>query len=86
MSRAMVCLAVAVSAWLLTGDSFAADAPVAGKPSVRKPFGIEKRDLWTTGNIHGTPEPSSIGKSQSHGCIRLTNWDAAALARMIGPQ
>lgn len=24
---------------------------------VRKPFGIEKRELWTTGNIHGTPEP-----------------------------
>jgi hypothetical protein len=25
--------------------------------------------------IHGTPVPSSIGKTQSHGCIRLTNWD-----------
>jgi lipoprotein-anchoring transpeptidase ErfK/SrfK len=30
--------------------------------------------------IHGTPEPSRIAKSQSHGCIRLTNWDALAVA------
>lgn len=35
--------------------------------------------------IHGTPEPSKIGKTQSHGCIRLTNWDAAALAQMLAP-
>ena len=33
--------------------------------------------------IHGTPEPSTIGKTQSHGCIRLTNWDAAELADMV---
>lgn len=33
--------------------------------------------------IHGTAEPSHIGKTQSHGCIRLTNWDAAALARSV---
>ena len=35
--------------------------------------------------IHGTPEPSSIGKTQSHGCVRLTNWDAAVLAQSVGP-
>jgi lipoprotein-anchoring transpeptidase ErfK/SrfK len=35
--------------------------------------------------IHGTPEPSNIGHTQSHGCIRLTNWDVAELARMIEP-
>lgn len=33
--------------------------------------------------IHGTPEPATIGKSQSHGCIRLTNWDAAAVAQAV---
>ncbi len=33
--------------------------------------------------IHGTPEPSLIGRSQSHGCIRLSNWDAARLAQML---
>jgi lipoprotein-anchoring transpeptidase ErfK/SrfK len=35
--------------------------------------------------IHGTPEPSMIDKTGSHGCIRLTNWDAEELAAMIGP-
>ncbi len=35
--------------------------------------------------IHGTPEPSTIGKTQSHGCIRLTNWDAHALAQAVSP-
>ena len=35
--------------------------------------------------IHGTPEPSTIGRAESHGCIRLTNWDAARLALMIKP-
>jgi lipoprotein-anchoring transpeptidase ErfK/SrfK len=35
--------------------------------------------------IHGTPEPSTIGHTSSHGCIRLTNWDAAQLASMLAP-
>ena len=35
--------------------------------------------------IHGSAEPSTIGRTQSHGCIRLTNWDAAELAQMVGP-
>lgn len=38
-----------------------------------------------TYGIHGTPEPSKIGKTESHGCIRLTNWDAAELARLVKP-
>jgi lipoprotein-anchoring transpeptidase ErfK/SrfK len=33
--------------------------------------------------IHGTPEPSRIAKSQSHGCIRLTNWDALTVAAAV---
>jgi lipoprotein-anchoring transpeptidase ErfK/SrfK len=33
--------------------------------------------------FHGTPEPSTIGHTQSHGCIRLTNWDAARLAALV---
>jgi lipoprotein-anchoring transpeptidase ErfK/SrfK len=33
--------------------------------------------------IHGTPEPSKVSKSESHGCIRLTNWDAQELAAMV---
>ncbi|SHH04420.1 L,D-transpeptidase [Massilia sp. CF038] len=35
--------------------------------------------------IHGTPVPASIGKTQSHGCIRLTNWDVMALTDAVGP-
>ena len=31
--------------------------------------------------IHGTPEPSRVGHTQSHGCVRLTNWDAQKVAR-----
>ncbi|GGE13097.1 murein L,D-transpeptidase [Aureimonas endophytica] len=38
-----------------------------------------------TYGIHGTPEPSKIGKTNSHGCVRLTNWDATELARMVKP-
>jgi lipoprotein-anchoring transpeptidase ErfK/SrfK len=38
-----------------------------------------------TFGIHGTPEPSLIDKTGSHGCIRLTNWDAAELAAMVAP-
>jgi lipoprotein-anchoring transpeptidase ErfK/SrfK len=33
--------------------------------------------------IHGTPEPQGVGKKQSHGCIRLTNWDARAVAAAV---
>lgn len=35
--------------------------------------------------IHGSPVPASIGKTQSHGCIRLTNWAVAAVAEAVGP-
>ena len=34
--------------------------------------------------IHGTPEPSTVGHTTSHGCVRLTNWDALRLAAMVG--
>jgi lipoprotein-anchoring transpeptidase ErfK/SrfK len=36
-----------------------------------------------TYGIHGTPEPSKIGKTESHGCVRLTNWDAQELAKIV---
>jgi lipoprotein-anchoring transpeptidase ErfK/SrfK len=35
--------------------------------------------------IHGTPEPKMIGKSLSHGCVRLTNWDALTVAGLVKP-
>ena len=35
--------------------------------------------------IHGTPEPRTIGRTFSHGCVRLTNWDALTLAALVEP-
>ena len=39
----------------------------------------------STYGIHGTPEPELVGKSPSHGCVRLTNWDAHELADLVEP-
>jgi lipoprotein-anchoring transpeptidase ErfK/SrfK len=55
-------------------------------PGPRNPVGV----VWISLSkdhygIHGTPDPSHIGYTQSHGCIRLTNWDAAKLADMVKP-
>jgi lipoprotein-anchoring transpeptidase ErfK/SrfK len=38
-----------------------------------------------TYGIHGTPEPSKIGKTNSHGCVRLANFDAQELAKLVKP-
>ncbi len=38
-----------------------------------------------TYGVHGTPDPSKIGKTESHGCVRLTNWDAQELAKIVSP-
>ncbi|MBL8578692.1 MAG: murein L,D-transpeptidase [Mesorhizobium sp.] len=38
-----------------------------------------------TYGIHGTPDPTKIGKTESHGCVRLTNWDAQELAKLVKP-
>ena len=57
-------------------------AKIAAGPN--NPVGVVWIDLSKEHyGIHGTPEPSTIGKTQSHGCIRLTNWDATALAQSV---
>ena len=33
--------------------------------------------------LHGTPEPANVGKTQSHGCVRMTNWDAVRVASLV---
>jgi lipoprotein-anchoring transpeptidase ErfK/SrfK len=33
--------------------------------------------------LHGTPEPKTIGKTTSHGCVRLTNWDAVTVSTLV---
>jgi lipoprotein-anchoring transpeptidase ErfK/SrfK len=55
-------------------------------PGPNNPVGVVWIDLSKPHyGIHGTPEPATIGKTQSHGCIRLTNWDARELAGMVAP-
>lgn len=36
-----------------------------------------------TYGIHGAPDPQQVSKTQSHGCVRLTNWDATELGRAV---
>jgi lipoprotein-anchoring transpeptidase ErfK/SrfK len=53
-------------------------------PGPRNPVGRCWIGLDLPGyGIHGSPAPEMIGKTGSHGCFRLTNWDALRLARMI---
>lgn len=55
-------------------------------PGPNGPVGTIWIDLSKPGyGIHGTPEPSLIDKVASLGCVRLTNWDAEELAKMIEP-
>ena len=56
------------------------------KPGPNNPVGTVWIDLDAPGyGLHGTPEPDKIGKTASHGCVRLTNWDAQALAAGVKP-
>jgi len=58
--------------------------PFAIRPGPNNPVG----SVWIslslpTYGIHGTPEPAKVSKAYSHGCIRLTNWDAKDLASLV---
>ena len=62
------------------------DSPAVLPPGPNNPVG----PVWIALNVrhyglHGTPEPSSIGYANSHGCIRLTNWDAQQLSEILKP-
>jgi lipoprotein-anchoring transpeptidase ErfK/SrfK len=53
-------------------------------PGPRNPVGVAWIGLNKTGiGIHGTDSPVTIGRSASHGCIRLTNWDASWLVNQV---
>jgi lipoprotein-anchoring transpeptidase ErfK/SrfK len=67
-------------------DANPAHSKATIKPGPNNPVGV----VWIGVSIehygiHGTPEPSRIGYTQSHGCVRLTNWDAARLASLVKP-
>ena len=53
-------------------------------PGPNGPVGVAWLDLTKEHyGIHGTPNPEKIGKTESHGCLRLTNWDVVRLARIM---
>jgi len=52
-------------------------------PGPNNPVGVAWIGLDRTGyGIHGTPEPEKVGRTESHGCFRLANWDARVLVRL----
>jgi lipoprotein-anchoring transpeptidase ErfK/SrfK len=60
--------------------------PLELPPGPNNPVGSVWIDLTKpTYGIHGTPDPDKIGKTASHGCVRLTNWDAEELAKLVKP-
>jgi len=53
-------------------------------PGPNNPVGSTWIDLTIpTYGIHGTPDPRQVGKTASHGCVRLTNWDVRQLSRAV---
>lgn len=60
-------------------------------PGPNNPVGVMWIGLSSTASgkalkgigIHGTPKPEDIGKTESHGCFRMTNWDVQRLAAML---
>ena len=58
--------------------------PFTIKPGPNNPVGSFWIGLSAEGyGIHGTSNPSKISKTESHGCVRLTNWDAALLGTNV---
>jgi len=65
-------------------DAKTSDKETLLPPGPNGPVGVVWIDLSKEHyGLHGTPEPQNIGKTESHGCVRLTNWDAARLAQMV---
>ncbi len=64
------------------GDKSAGKLTIPAGPN--NPVGLVWIDLSKdTYGIHGAPNPEKVGKTDSHGCVRLTNWDAKALGRHV---
>lgn len=63
-----------------------ADKKIVVPPGPNGPVGSVWIGLTKEGyGIHGTADPSMVSKNSSHGCVRLTNWDAEQLAKMVKP-
>jgi len=60
------------------------DKPFTIKPGPNNPVGSVWIDLDAPSyGIHGTPEPERVSKVYSEGCVRVTNWDAETLAKVV---
>ena len=65
-------------------DAKAGDSKTQIKPGPNNPVGVMWIDLSKPHyGIHGTPVPGHVGKTESHGCIRLTNWSAAEVGALV---
>jgi lipoprotein-anchoring transpeptidase ErfK/SrfK len=65
-------------------DAKSTDEKAMLPPGPNGPVGVVWIDISKPHyGIHGTPHPETIGRAESHGCVRLTNWDAARLAQMV---
>jgi len=67
-------------------DAKEGDEKATLKSGPNNPVGV----VWVALNLehyglHGTPEPGNVGHTESHGCVRLTNWDAARVAAIVKP-
>lgn len=87
--------------WKITGNSYLppwhyqpsllkkadqSDPELMIKPGANNPVGVAWLDLTKEHyGIHGTAEPQTIGRAESNGCIRLTNWDVMRLSQMVAP-
>lgn len=66
------------------GRDWGPDENLKIAPGPNNPIGGTWIDLSKEGyGIHGSPEPSKVAKRASHGCVRLTNWDAEELAEAV---
>ena len=67
-----------------SGRDWGPDEKLTIAAGPNNPVGTTWIDLTKEGyGIHGTPDPKLIGKTSSHGCVRLTNWDAEELAGAV---
>jgi len=67
-----------------SAEGRALDRKLVVPPGPNNPVGLVWIGLDRPGyGIHGTPEPEKIGRTESHGCFRLANWDALTLADLV---
>ena len=64
-------------------EAQALDHKLIIQPGPNNPVGVAWIGLDRIGyGIHGTPEPEKVGRTESHGCFRVANWDARTLLNL----